>query len=151
MEKCPPNSSKPTFFFKSFQNIKIQQIYQYKISNKNSVVTVLNTNRYDDNAIYFFKSESFFIDSRYSTFVDFAYVFDAVFCYYFRFRQKLTHLEVEDQELAYEGREYWMDDLGLLRAEATDDVAGNADDEIAVGVAAENKVFFRVISKHKLK
>jgi len=42
---------------------------------------------------------------------------------------------VEDQELAYEGREYWMDDLGLLRAEATDDVAGNADDEIAVGVA----------------
>ena len=44
---------------------------------------------------------------------------------------------MEDQELAYEGREYWMDDLGLLRAEATD--AGNADDEIAVGVAAENK------------
>lgn len=44
-----------------------------------------------------------------------------------------------------------MDDLGLLRAEATDDVAGNADDEIAVGVAAENKMFFRVISKHKLK
>ena len=84
----------------------------------------------------FFKSDSLFIDSRY-TFVDFAYVFDAVFCYYFRFRQKLTHLEVEDQELAYEGREYWMDDLGLLRAEATD--AGNADDEIAVGAAAENK------------
>ena len=91
----------------------------------------------------------FSYQNQLQTFVDFAYVFDAVFCYYFRFRQKLTL--AEDQELAYEGREYWMDDLGLLRAEATDDVAGNADDEIAVGVAAENKVFFRVISKHKLK
>ena len=52
---------------------------------------------------------------------------------------------MEDQELAYEGREYWMDDLGLLRAEATD--AGNADDEIAVGVAAENKQKLKYVNK----